>query len=160
MRKWNVLLVVGILVLPFWVQAHVFQDVPPVAQQISEKIQLAIQNYKEDKIPEGAILLCDVVLSTRPRTSWPDGFAETIDSARNIFQKGQLAEGIGHIKRAIEIFKPDHETSSEKGDGSMAAITQLVLNKIESAVENFKSGDADLAVLLILESLTLLSPAH
>ena len=148
------------LILPFLVQARVLQDVPPIAQQIADKIQTAIRNYKEDRVPEGATLLCDVVLMTRPRTSWPEGFAGAVDSARDSFQKAALSEGVGHVKRAIRIFKPDYSVSSGQGGGSIGAIAQLILNKIEAAIENFKAGDADQAVLLIMESLALLSPSR
>ena len=160
MKKWILILAAMFLILPLGIQTRDLQDVPPVAQQIANKTQLAIQNYKEDKLLEGATLLCDVVLMTRPLNSWPEGFAGAIDSARSTFQKGQFSEGVGHVKRAIKIFKPDYSSSPEEGGGSLAPIAQLILNKIESAIENFKTDDADQAVLLILESLALLSPDH
>jgi hypothetical protein len=160
MRKRIPIIIGVVLILPLWFQARVLQDIPPLAQQIAEKMQLAIQNYKEDKVPEGATLLCDVVLMTRPRTSWPEGYAEAIDSAKDSFQKAAFSEGVGHIKRAIKIFKTDYSDSSDKDSGSIGAIAQLILNKIETAIETFKSGNTDQAVLLILESLVLLSPAR
>jgi len=160
MREWKWILIAITLILPSWIQARVLQEVPPIAQQIADKTQQAIQNYKEDKVPDGATLLCDVILMTRPRTSWPEGFTGAIDSARNTFQKGQFSEGVGHIKQAIKILKPEYPTSPEEGDGSLADIAKLILNKIETAIEKFKAGDADQAVLLILESLALLSPAR
>jgi hypothetical protein len=160
MKKWIPILLGMVLFLPSRIQTRVLQDIPPLAQQISEKMQLAIQNYKEDKVPEGATLLCDVVLMTRPRTSWPEGFVGAVDSAKKTFQKGQFSEGIGYIKQAITIFRPEYPTFAEEGSRSPANIAKLILNKIESAIENLKAGDADQAVILILESLTLLSPAY
>lgn len=146
------------LILSISCQGQPHEEVPPVAQQIAEKIQQAVQSYKEDKVIEGAALLCDVVLMTRPRTSWPEGFAEAVDSAKGNFQTTNFSEGVGFIEKAIKIFKPDYLTSSSEDTGQVASIAQVILNKIEYAVENFKAGNADQAVLLILESLTLLAP--
>ena len=158
MKKWILILAAMLLILPFGIETRDLQDVPPVAQQIAGKIQLAIQNYKEDKVPEGATLLCDVILMTRPRTLWPEGFAETVDSAKSMFRKGQFSEGVADIKQAIKIFQPEQSTSSGEGDGQVANLARVILNKIESALEKFKAGEADRAVLLILESLALLAP--
>ena len=158
MKKWNLILIAIFLILPFGIQTRDVQDIPPVAQQIAEKIQLSIQNYKENMVPEGAALLCDAVLMTRPRDSWPEGFAEAIDSAKIRFSKGEFTEGAGNIRQAIKIFKPEQSPSSPEEDGQIGNLAQSILNKIESAVENFKIGEADKAVLLILESLTLLAP--
>lgn len=160
MRKWNLVFLTAGLILTSWAQARIGQDVPPVAQQVAEKIQTAIQNYKDGKIPEGAASLCDVVLKTRPASSWPGGFEAAMGSARGMFLKGQFSEGVGFVRQAIKLFKPDYEEAPAEGSGSTAGLAQLALNKIESALENFKTGNADQAVLLILESLTLLGPAH
>ena len=160
MNKWIVFLASGVLILPLCLPARNLQEVPALAQQILDMTQKAIQNYKEDNVTEGATLLCDVVLMTRPRDSWPEGFFGALGSARESFRNAAFPEGVSHIKRAINIHKPDHMDMSAVTSGSKAAIAQLILTKIESAIENFKTGDADSAVLLILESLALLNPAR
>lgn len=158
MNKWIVLLALGILTLPLWMQARELQEVPALAQQILDMTQRAIQNFKDDNVSEGATLLCDVVLMTRPRESWPEGFSGAMDSARNSFRNADFPEGVSHIKKAIKIHNSDYAETSGETDGSMAAIGRLILKKIEAAIENFKEGDTDSAVLSILESLALLSP--
>ena len=159
MRKSKALLLSVGLILPLWIQARNFQDVPPLAQMIAENLQAAIQNYKDDQVPEGAMLLCDVILMTRPEASWPEGFTDAVDSAKDFFERAAFSEGAGYIKRAMKIFNPDYSEPSDQSGGSMAAIGRLILNKINTAIENFKAGDADQGVLSILESLALLGPA-
>ena len=158
MKKWIWLPLIMALILSISCQEQPQEEAPLVAKQIAEKIQQAVQSYKDDKVIEGAALLCDVILMTRPRTSWPEGFVEAVDSAKGSFQKTNFSEGVGFIEKAIKIFKPDYLTSSGEDTGQVANVAQVALSKIESAVENFKAGNADQAVLLILESLTLLVP--
>jgi hypothetical protein len=158
MKKWIGIPLMMALLIPISSQGQPQEEVPPLAQQIAENIQQAVQSYKNDEVVKGATILCDVVLMTRPSSAWPEGFTEALDSAKDSFQKTNFSEGVASIKKAIKIFKPDYLTSSEESTGQLANIAQIILNKIESAVENFKVGNADQAVLLILESLTLLSP--
>ena len=158
MKRWILIIVVMVFILPFCLLACNSQDVPPVAQQIAEKIELAIQNYKENRVPEGAILLCDVVLMTRPLDSWPEGFAGEMDSAKSSFQKADFSDGVGHVTQAIKIFSPDSSLLAQGESGVPGPLAQIILNKLETSIENFKAGDADQAVMKILESLSLLSP--
>ena len=147
-----------LLVLVISTQGRTQEEIPPLGQRIAENIQQAVLNYKDNNVIEGAALLCDVVLMVRPRTSWPDCFTEAIEMAKDSFLKADFSQGVGSIKEAIMIFKPDYSTPSSEKTAQAANIAQLTLDKIKSANENFKAGNADIAVLLILESLILLSP--
>ena len=158
MKKWILIPLVVTLILPLCTQGLITQEVPPVVQEIANKIQQAVQSYRDDKVIEGATLLCDVVLMTRPRSSWPEGFAEAVDSAKDSFQKANFPEGVGHVKKAITIFKPGKTSPSSKDAGQLGSVAQAIMNTIRSAVENFQAGNADLGVLQILESLALLAP--
>ena len=154
-RIWMLIMMPLVLVISSLGQP---QELPPLAQQICEKTQQAILYYKENNVIKGAALLCDVVLMVRPRTSWPDGFTEAVETAKGSFLKANFSNGVGSIKKAIIIFKPDYSRPSYDKTGQVANIAQLTLEKIKSALEKFKAGNADQAVLLILESLILLSP--
>ena len=158
MKKWIWIPLLMVLILLQSTMGQSQEKIPPVAQQIAEKIQMAIQSYKVDKVVEGATLLCDIILMTRPYTSWPQGFLEAIDFARGSFQETNFSEGVGSIKKAIEIFEPDSTPSSGDAEGPVGNISKVILNKLETAIENFKVGNVDQAVLLILESLALLTP--
>jgi len=147
-----------LLVLVISIQGRTQKEIPPLGQRIAENTQQAVLNYKDSNVIEGAARLCDVVLMVRPRTSWPDGFTKAIETAKDSFLKADFSKGVGSIKRAIMIFRPDYSTLSSEKIGHVTNIAQLTLDKIKSANENFKAGNADQAVLLILESLILLSP--
>ncbi|NQT80625.1 MAG: hypothetical protein HQ555_09590 [Candidatus Aminicenantes bacterium] len=158
MKRWIWISLVISLILPLCGQDQRKEEIPPLAQEIANKISLALQKFEKGRATEGVPLLLDVILLTRPRSSWPDGFAGAIESAKDSFQNANYSEGTGYVKQAMGLFEPDKPRHIERNNGQISNIADTILNKIQSALEGFKTGNADQAVILILESLALLGP--
>ena len=158
MKKWIWIPVVISLILPMCNQKQATEEIPPVAQEAADKISLAIKNFEEGSVSEGAPQLLDVILLTRPRSSWPDGFVEGVESAKSSFKENNLPEGIDGVKKAVKLFNPDMTEQSGETEGRNINLAEILLIKIQSAAEKLKEGEVDQAVILILESLLLLGP--
>lgn len=158
MKKWIWIPVVISLILPMCSQKQATEEIPPVAEEMANKISLAIKNFEEGSVSEGAPQLLDVVLLTRPRSSWPDGFADAVESAKSSFKENNFSEGIDSVKKALKLFNPDMTEQTGETEGRITNLAEILRNKIQSATEKLKEGEADQAVILILESLLLLGP--
>jgi len=144
-----------------------------IAQEVDNKTSLAISNFAEGKVDEGANLLLDAILLTRPSGSWPDNFENSILTAKEQFQEGNIQKGVELISDALQLIKPatdipiekakkepkDTEKVQKKDDPArIAPIAEIMRDKILAAREEFKEGRADNGVILILEALQLISP--
>ncbi|MBN1272022.1 MAG: hypothetical protein JXB26_07085 [Candidatus Aminicenantes bacterium] len=160
MKKCLIFCLVFALILPLLSRnpAQAQEKISPLAQTVKNKMAAAVDNYKEGRITEGAILLLDVVKLVRPESSWPAGFIQNINSSREAFKEEKITGGVAYVKTAIGILKPGYSMLTAQEKGGIANIAQTVLSKIQSAGEYFKTGKADEAVVCILESLLLLGP--
>lgn len=146
------------------------EKISSIAQEIENNIQSAISSLAEGKVDEGANLLLDAVLLTRPSGSWPDNFENSIQEAKEQFQDMNIQKGVELISDALQLMKPAPETTKEKAKEETkeikqvqkrdkpAPVAQLIRDKILRARKEFKEGNADKGVILLLESLLLFSP--
>jgi hypothetical protein len=143
-----------LLLGPYSAQA----ETPSLAKMISEKMDNAVVSYKQGRFADGALLLLDVVKMTRPEKAWPAGFDDEIDAVTAALKNNDLAGGTSHVKAALGIFRPGYSFPAANEEGPISNIAEAVLSKIQTAKNSFKIGDADAAVVQILESLLLLAP--
>jgi hypothetical protein len=142
----------------------------PVAQEVGNNISSAVANLEEGKVIEGAQLLLDAILLTKPHEYMPEGFEEKILMAKDQFQSGNMDDALGSISEALLIIKPlsDVRTAIDKEEPKeaeqvqkreeVAPVAELVRSKILAAREQFKEGKAYQGVVLILEALLLFGP--
>lgn len=144
------------------------EKIYPVAQEVDNKISSAVTNLAEGKVAEGAQLLLDAVLLTKPSEHMPEGFEEKILMAKDQFQSGDMGNALESISDALQLIKLPAELEAEKKEPKEAEqvpeseevppIAELIRDKILAAREQFKEGKADKGVVLILESLLLFGP--
>jgi hypothetical protein len=149
-----------------------FESVAPVAQQIATNILTAQEKLAAGQVSEGAGLLLDAVLLAGPGASWPVGFEEKLETAREQFQASEFKDAVGSITEALELFKasagaaeelgkPDaEETENAQPEETPAGVAGAVQKNLATAVEKFKAGDADGGIILILEALTVFAPKN
>jgi len=146
------------------------EEIFPVAEEVENKILSAMDNLAQGKVGEGANLLLDVVLLTKPREQIPDDFENIILAAKDQFQSGNIAEGSELASEALHLYKSATEVTEEKSREKSieleqepkkeepSPVAENVRDNILSAREEFKKGNADKGVILILESLSLFAP--
>lgn len=149
------------------------EKISSIAKEVNNKIQSAISSLAEGKVDEGANLLLDVILLTRPGGSWPGNFENSILEAKEQFQGGNIQQGVELISDALKLMIPAAEASKEKvkeeskdveqeqkknEPARIAPIAEIMRDKILAAREQFKGGNTDKGVILILESLLLFGP--
>jgi hypothetical protein len=129
-----------------------------------------MDNFSQGKIGEGADLLLDVILLAKPRAQIPDDFGNKILAAKDRFQSGKIAAGSELASEAFLLFKTATEVATEADEEKPAELepepeteepyptAEKVRANILSAKEEFKKGEADKGILLILESLSLFAP--
>lgn len=149
------------------------EKISSIAKEVENKTSSAISNLAEGKVDEGANLLLDAILLTRPRGSWPGNFENSILTAKEQFQEGKIQKGVELISDALQLMKSTTDISLEKAKkdpkdaekvqkkdepARIAPIAEIMRDKILAAREEFKEGNADKGIILILEALQLLSP--
>lgn len=149
------------------------EKISSIAKEVENKTSSAISNFAEGKVDEGANLLLDAILLTRPSGSWPDNFENSILTAKEQFQEGKIQKGVELISDALQLMKSTTDISLEKAKkdpkdaekvqkkdepARIAPIAEIMRDKILAAREQFKEGNADKGVILILEALQLFSP--
>lgn len=149
------------------------EKIASIAQEVDNKTSLAISNFEEGKVDEGANLLLDAILLTRPGGSWPGNFENSILTAKEQFQEGNIQKGVELISDALQLIRPATDIPIEKAKkepkdvervqkkdepAHIAPIAEIMRDKILAAREEFKEGNADKGVILILEALQLFSP--
>ena len=149
------------------------EKIASVAQEVNNKIQSAISSLTEGKVDVGANLLLDVVLLTRLSGSWPGNFENSILTAKEQFKEGKIQKGVELISDALQVMKSTTDMPKEKVNqdpkdaekvqkkdepARIAPIAEIMRDKILAAREQFKEGNADKGVILILEALQLFSP--
>lgn len=146
------------------------EKIAPIAQEIENKMSMAMDNLAQGKIGEGSDLLLDVILLVKPRAQMPDDFEDKILTAKDRFQSGNIAEGSELASEALLLLKTTTEVATETDEEKPAElepepeteepypIAEKVRANILSAKEEFKKDEADNGILLILESLSLFAP--
>jgi len=146
------------------------EEIFSVAQEFENKILSAIGNFEKGRASEGADLLLEAILLTKPSEYMPVGFENNILSAKEQFQHGNYGKAGELITKALLLIKSGSDITDTKDKkepkavehiqrkDEQSAVAELVRNKILAAREEFKKGNADQGVILLLESLQLLGP--
>jgi radical SAM superfamily enzyme YgiQ (UPF0313 family) len=146
------------------------EEIFPVAQEVEKKLVGAIENLQKGKVADGAGLLLEATLMVKPGEYWPDEFENTILLAKEQFQNGNLKKGIDLSSEALLLINPladmpDEEVKEEPMEAEQAQkkdepspVAEIFRDKILLAKEEFKKGNAENGVILILEAFQLLSP--
>ena len=182
MKKW---LIIPILILLFIIFAckkpgeqaemraaktdkQIQEKIAPIAQEVANNLDSALKAFQAGNAAEGAARLLDAVLLVKPRETWPEGFENAISQAKEKFQAGQFSAGVGLVSDALALIKPPVQAEEEKEEVAgediepqerePAPVAEAVRNKILAAGEEFKEGNGDEGVILLLEALELLGP--
>ena len=182
MKKWLIIPILILLFIIFACEKQVEQaemraakpdeqrqaQIAPIAQQVANNLDSALKSFQAGNAADGAAKLLDTVLLVNPRESWPEGFENAISTAREKFQAGQFSAGVGFVSDALALIRPPAEAEEEKGEAvgeevepqerKPAPVAEAVRNKILAAGEEFKEGNGDEGVILLLEALELLGP--
>jgi hypothetical protein len=182
MKKW---LIIPILILLFIIFAckkqgeqaemraaktdkQLQEQIAPIAQEVANNLDSAIKAFQAGNAAEGAAKLLNASLLVKPSESWPEGFESAVSQAKEKFQAGQFSAGVGLVSDALALIRPPVEAKQEKEEAAGADIepqereptpvAEAVRNKILAAGEEFKKGNGDAGVILLLEALELLAP--
>jgi len=170
MKKYIWIPVLLLFFILFSCQKKNKEDPFPVAQEIENKISSAVNKIANGNVAEGAELLLDVILLTRPSEFMPEGFENKIIAAKEQFRGGNLNEGVGTIHEALLIITSDEDLKGgrEKDvlsgeayvqkEDEVPSLAVIVKDKIMSAKAHFKEGEAEEGIELILEALSLFGP--
>jgi protein involved in sex pheromone biosynthesis len=142
----------------------------PIAQEIATNLDTTIKAFQAGNAAGGAAKLLDTVLLVKPRESWPEGFESAISQAKEKFQAGQFSAGVGLVSDALALIRPPAQAEEEKEEVAgedvesqerePAPMAEAVRNKILAAGQEFKEGNGDEGVILLLEALELLGPKN
>lgn len=170
MKKWIWMPILILLIILLSCQKQNKEEPFPIAQEVENKILSSLDQFKEGKVAEGAGSLMEAVLLTEPSEYMPEGFENKILAAKDLFLEGNIFNGIELVSEALQLVKSSSDMTGEKdkeepGDTESVQkkdepgpIAELVRNNILSALEEFKKGNSDQGVILILEALLLLAP--
>jgi len=146
------------------------ENIAPVGETVRENMLTAMEELKAGKAGQGAQLLLESVLLVKPKENFPKGFESKIFRAKEQFQSGDFNKGSELISEALDIFRSATALPQEKAvekssdlepvqrEEAAFPIAANIRNNILSAMELFREGNADTAIVLILESLLLFSP--
>ena len=141
-----------------------------VAEKINSSLLSAQDAMKKGDVSEGADFLLEAVLLTKPKEYMPEGFENTILSARAKFQDGEIGAGVSLVSDAYRMIKSGRNPSEEASEKEQkdvenaqkkevpTPVAEIIKNKIEEARQEFQKGDVDKAISRLLESILLFSP--
>jgi len=138
------------------------ETVAPISQEIDGNFEGAMDSIAGGEIGRGIGMLLDITLLTGPVSDLPEGFKDRIEQARASYQADDMAAGGEHVRQALKIWNPSGVEEAVSGNvetGMPGPVAQIFRDKILTARESMKQGDAKTAVATILEALLLLSPA-
>jgi len=144
------------------------EEVFPVAQEVEKKLLSAMDQLANGRVAEGAGLLLDVVLLTKPGEYMPEEFENRILSAKSQFLSGNYKNAVELVSESLLLIKPAQDTPGDKENPANAEqapkkekafpVAEKIKNYILSAMDKFKEGNVKQGVILILEALLLFSP--
>lgn len=104
------------------------EEVSAVAEIISANILSAMDELKNGKVAEGADLLLEAVLLTKPEEYMVEGFEKKISSARHQFQDRNIAEGVKLVSEALLMIESSGEALEEKEKEKLEKVEQIQKN--------------------------------
>lgn len=146
------------------------EEVYAVAARINANVLSAMDELENGKVAEGAELLLEAVLLTKPEEYMVEGFEKKISSARHQFQDRNITEGVKLVSEALRMIESGEESLERKEKEKLEKVEQIqkmdeppsvaeiVKNKILAAQQKFQKGNADKGVVLLLESIRLFGP--
>jgi hypothetical protein len=146
------------------------EEVFAVAERINANILSAMDELKNGKVAEGAELLLEAVLLTKPEEFMVEGFEEKISSARHQFQDRNITKGVELVSEALRMIESGDEDLERmekvelekveqiQKEDELPPLAEIVKNKILAAHQEFQKGNADKGVVLLLESIRLFGP--
>lgn len=146
------------------------EEVYAVAERINANILSAMDELKNGNVNEGADLLLEAILLTKPEEYMVEGFEKKILSARHQFQDRNIREGVKLVSEALLMLESGEEALEGKGKEELGKVEQIqqkdelpliaeiVSQKISAAHQEFQKGKADKGVVLLLESIQLFGP--
>lgn len=146
------------------------EEVYAVAERINANILSAMDELKKGNVTEGADLLLEAVLLTKPEEYMVEGFEKKISSAKHQFQNRNIREGVKLVSEALLMIESGEEAleGKEKEElekveqiqqkDELSPIAEIVSSKILAAHQEFQKGNADKGVVLLLQSLQLFGP--
>lgn len=170
MKKFIWIPVLLLFLILFSCQKKNKEDPFPVAQEVEDKINSSLNEIANGNIAEGAELLLDAILLTRPSEFMPEGFEDKIIAAKDQFHDGNFNEAVRTIHEALLIITSDEDLKGGKEkdvlsgevyvqkEDEVPSLAVIVKDKIMSAKAHFKEGEAEEGIELILEALSLFGP--
>jgi hypothetical protein len=146
------------------------EKVYAVAKKINANILSAMDELKKGNVNEGADLLLEAVLLTKPKEFMAEGLEKKISSARHQFQNRNMKEGVELVSEALLMIESGEEALKGKDNKELEKVEQIqqkdelpqlaeiVSNKILAAHQEFQKGNAERGVVLLLESIRLFGP--
>jgi len=136
--------------------------VAPLAQNVDTILTAAVSRIENSEVSQGVLLLLDAIMATRPTELWPNGFVQTIAVCRDHFQKNDFRSGGEAASRALATLGFSANPASPQGtsatSGQIPPLAERVKAGIVAAKEEFKKGNADDGVVIILQTLQMLAP--
>jgi len=173
MKKWIWIPILILLIILLSCQKQNKEQPFPIAQEVENKILSAIDQLEKGRVAGGAELLLEAVLLTKPDSDWQDEFKSKIVAAKDQFKNENYDKGVELVSEALLLMKSSSDITDEKDKEEpvdvgptqkkdepfpIAPIAEMVRTKILLALDEFKEGNADKGVELILEALVLFSP--
>lgn len=147
-----------VFVLLIGVVGYSAENSSPVAKGIEQALTNSLDQIKAGKTGQGIAGLLDVLMVTRPESSWPKGFAQNIKVAKELFLKGEIIGGVEKVSIAKQILKPAQETPSDKKESKVVKLGEIFQNNINQVKVHFQKGEADEGVILLLSTVEILAP--
>ena len=139
------------------------EKIGALAAQIAANLEDAKSFISRGEISQGLSRLLDVVLLTRPDEALPSGYKERIESARESFDRQDLAAGGDDVAAALALWRVDSglpaPPQSDGADtGTPGPLAEIFATMLDESKALFEQGQADQGVAKILEALLLLAP--
>ena len=138
-------------------------EITPVARTIAGSFDAAVERISLGDASGGVGLLLDIPLMTGPEQSLPAGFKQHIEQARTAFAANDRAAFAAALRAALLAWIPDWSEDRKPLPGGKnhepAPLARVFLDRIHSARELMKKGEAEPAVTVLLEALLLIQPA-
>jgi outer membrane biosynthesis protein TonB len=168
MKKWLWIPILVVVLILLSCQKK--EKILSIDQELHDMLHAAMDSMEAGNASGGASLLIDAVLLTRPQEEMPEMFKEMLLSAKNHFLRDDFSEGGELVSEALVVFKsglggegqiPDQEPADvpEKDTKvKVFPVAQKIKENILQSIDEFKNGNGDSGVILILESLKLFGP--
>ena len=158
-KKLIIIIVLLILILSFFFSCR--KEPFPQAKEVKDMILLAMDQIQDGEVEEGFDLILEAIILTSPHTNLPQEVESKVSEARRVLntagiQNKRFIQAIWEAYQTVNHdFKGFDETSQPSGT---AAIVEVFVNKMMSALDQLKEGHPDKVVEKLLEGMIITSP--